>query len=42
MPANPMFEHKHKDADITTYANTYVKMAGTGPYNNKAATGAPH
>jgi hypothetical protein len=35
VPTNQMFEHKHRDADITTYANIYVQSHGTGPYNTK-------
>mmetsp|Transcript_44773 Transcript_44773/g.133738 ORF Transcript_44773/g.133738 Transcript_44773/m.133738 type:complete len:145 (-) Transcript_44773:229-663(-) len=32
---NAMFMHGTKKADVTDYAQEYVKMAGCGPYNNK-------
>jgi hypothetical protein len=32
-----MFEHKTKMVDVTEYGNTYVRMAGIGPYVLKDA-----
>ncbi|GAX86453.1 hypothetical protein CEUSTIGMA_g13863.t1 [Chlamydomonas eustigma] len=37
VPPNPMFEHKTKMVDVTEYGNTYVRMAGIGPYVRKDA-----
>ncbi|KAG1659647.1 hypothetical protein FOA52_010230 [Chlamydomonas sp. UWO 241] len=37
VPVNTMFSHGSTKADVTTYANEYVRTAGTGPYNNKDA-----
>ncbi len=31
-----MFDHKTKMVDVTEYGNTYVRMAGVGPYVHKA------
>ena len=34
VPNNPMFQHKTKMVDVTKYGDTYVRMAGVGPYVN--------